>query len=281
MSSVNFVLNRFSGSYTLATAATLDAGTSVAIGDISAVAVYYISQSDIQNIFRFSSDSYDLNDLSNVDIKYFTYMSAWPTDLLINPSNAMLDRGDSNGALLQVGIPNRMLVKHDFLRYLALKLFNTAQGVDLFNNENALIANMNVLGQNSFQDISATLWNYSTGKTDSADGDKYIVDLSTNCLATTNNFITNDNICRELFQQILKNNAARFSTIVADANGTAPLPILSGDSISYKYTVSPAPSQETLTGVSAFGGRTYQIKLIVTNLSTAGLNTVVTDTQLV
>jgi len=277
MSAVNFVLNRFSGSYTLATSATLDAGSSVAIGDISAVAVYYISQDDIQKVFRYSSDSYDVNDISNVDIKYFTRMSEWPLDLLINPSNAMLDKGDSNGALLQVGIPNRMLVKHDFLRYLALKLFNTAQGVDLFNNESALITNLNTMGQTSFQDISATLWTYSSGKTAAADGNKYIVDLSTNWLATTNNFETNDNICRELFQQILKNNSARFSSIVLDGNGTAPVPILSGDSISYKFTVHPAAGQEALTGVSAFGGRTYQIKLLVTNQSTTGLNTVTTD----
>jgi len=277
MSSVDFVLNRFSASYTLATSATLDAGSSIAIGDISATAVYYISQDDIQKVFRYSADSYDVNDISNVDIKYFVRMDEWPTDLLINPSNAMLDKGDSNGALLQVGIPNRMLVKHDFLRYLALKLFNTAQGVDLFNNESALITNMNTLGQTSFQDISATLWDFSTGKTSRADGDKFVVDLSTNWLAATNNNVSNSNICRELFQQILKANSARFSSVILDATGTTSVPILSGDSISYKFTVSPAPGQEALTGVSAFGGRTYQIKLLVTNQSTTGLNTVTTD----
>jgi hypothetical protein len=72
-------------------------------------------------------------------------MSAWPASLLINPSNAMLDKGDSSSPILSVGIPSKMLVKHDFLRYLALKLFNTAQGVDLFNNESALISNLNTV----------------------------------------------------------------------------------------------------------------------------------------
>ena len=278
MSSVNFVLNKFSNSYTMSVSATLDAGSSVAIGDISAVAVYYISQDDIQKVFRFQADSYDVNDISNTDIKYFIDMQSWPTNLLINPSNAMLDKADSNGALLQVGNPPKMLVKHDFVRYLASKLFNTAQGVDLFNNESELIGNLNQMGNTSFEDISGILWKNSTLNTSiPADGTNRVIDLSTNWVATTNNFTTNDNICRELFQQILKNSASRFNTIVLDGTGTAPLPIVSGDSISYKFTVNPAPSQETLTGVSPFGGRTYQIKLLVTSLSTTGLNTVTTD----
>ena len=276
MSSVNFVLNNFSHSYTMSVAGTLDAGASVAIGDVSAVAVYYISQSAIQNVFRFESDSWDINDLSNVDVRYFTYMNQWPANLLINPSNAMLDKNDSNGGILQVGIPTKMLVKHDFLRYLALKLFNTAQGVDLFNNEGALIGNLNTVGGQAFQDISASLWDYSTDKVEKADGNKYVLDASSNCLCTTNNYTENSNICRELFQQVLGNNAARFSTIVFDGNGQAPVPIFAGDSISYKYIIQPAAGQNNLTGVSAFGGRTYQIKLLVVADAT-GLNTTPTD----
>jgi len=261
----------------MATAASLDAGATVAIGDISATAVYYISQTDIQSVFRFSADSYDINDISSTDIKYFIDMASWPIDLLINPSNAMLDKTDSVGAMLSVGVPAKMLVKHDFVRYLASKLFNTAQGADLFNNEGALLSNLNTVGNASFQDISASLWTNSTGNTSSVDGTNRVLDLSTNWMATTNNFTTNDNICRELFTQILKNSPSRFSTVVLNGSGTAPLPIISGDSISYKFTVNPAAGQEALTGVSPFGGRTYQIKLIVTNLSTSGLNTTPTD----
>jgi hypothetical protein len=256
--------------------ATLDAGSTFSIGDVSGTAVYYISQTAIQSVFKFEADSWDINDISNIDVRYFTYMTNWPTDLLINPSNAMLDKNDSNGAILQVGIPNKMLVKHDFLRYLALKLFNTAQGVDLFNNENALIANLDSVGQSAFRDISNSLWEFSTGKLIKADGINSVVDASSNLLCTTNNFVDNSNICRELFQQVLGNNANRFSSIVFDGNGQASVPILSGDSISYKYTINPASNQNNLTGVSPFGGRTYQIKLLVVADST-NLNTLPID----
>jgi len=273
MSSVNFVLNNFSHSYTMSTLATLDAGSSVLIGDISATAVYYISAADINAVFRYEADSWDLNDISNTDIKYFSYMSAWPASLLINPSNAMLDKGDSSSPILSVGIPSKMLVKHDFLRYLALKLFNTAQGVDLFNNESALISNLNTVGQQAFQDISGSMWQNDADGTYIPDGTNKVRDLSSNKIATTNEYTTNDNICRELFQQVLAANPSRFASISLDANGQSAVPIYAGDSISYKYTIAPAANQNALTGVSAFGGRVYKIKLLVvadaTNMNTS------------
>ena len=266
MPAVDFVLNKFSNSYTMSTLATLDAGSTATIGtDVSAIAVYYIDVAAINQVFRYEADSWDVNDISSTDIKYFSYMTNWPQSLQINPANAMLDQaGQSTNPILNVGIPNKMLVKHDFLRYLALKLFNTAQGVDLFNNETPLINNLNSIGAQSFQDISSTMWANDANNTSKVDGSLYVRDLSSNNMATTNNYTANDNICRELFQQILYANAARFASITLDSNGQAAVPILVGDSISYKFTVFPAANQNSLTGVSAFGGRVYQIKLIVT-----------------
>jgi hypothetical protein len=260
----------------MSTLGTLDQGDILAVGDVSAIAVYYISQTDINNVFRFESDSWDMNDISSADIRYFTYMNQWPTDLKINPANAMLDKNTAQGAMLQVGIANKMLVKHDFVRYLAKSLFNTAQGADLFNNEEALIGNLNAVGEQSFTDISATLWTYSTGNTSIADNINTVVDLSSNALCTTNNFIGHDNVARELFQQVLGNSPGRFNTVVQDGNGQAAIPILDGDTISYKFTVAPAPGQHNLTGVDAFGPRVYQVKLLVVADAT-GLNTLPVD----
>jgi hypothetical protein len=276
MSSISFVLNTFSHSYTMSTLGTLDQGETLAVGDVSAIAVYYISQTDINKVFRFESDSWDMTDISSADIRYFTYMNQWPTSLKINPANAMLDKNTAQGAMLQVGIANKMLVKHDFVRYLSKSLFNTAQGADLFNNEEALIGNLNDVGAQSFSDISATLWTYSTGNTSIADNINTVVDLSSNALCTTNNFIGQNNVARELFQQVLGNSPGRFNTVVQDGNGQAAIPILDGDTISYKFTVAPAPGQHNLTGVSAFGPRVYQIKLLVVADAT-GLNTLPVD----
>jgi hypothetical protein len=284
---VNFVLDKFSGSYTLQQLGTIPAGSLPTELDVSATAVYYISKQAVNNVFRFETDSWNFDDVSKNDIRYFTDMTQWPSDLLINPVNAMMDKSDSGNAILNVGIPNRMLVKHDFIRYLSSKLFNTPNGVDLFNNQELLVDHMNTLGNASFQnDISGTLWKYSTTSTLGADtGDKprYLIDASSNMFCTNNNFTSNENICRELFNQILNRQKQRFSATSAelyDANyGQYSLPIHAGDSISYKFTVLPAANQNDLTGVPPFGGRSFRIKLIVVESAT-GMNTVTDETHL-
>lgn len=277
---IDFVLDYFSASYTLATSATMFAGSLVTLADVSATAVYYISKTAINNVFKFEADSWDINDISDSDIRYFTHMDEWPSNLLINPVNAMLDKNDSNNAILQVGIPNKMLVKHDFLRYLALKLFNTANGVDLFNNEVELLTHLNTMGHTSFQnDISGTLWKYATTSSFQTDNLNFILDVSSNKKCTTDNFNTNENICRELFNQILNSKKERFSEVTFNEVGQAAVPINAGDSISYRFTVFPAAGQNTLTGVPAFGGRSYRIKLIVVaDADASGLNTATVET---
>jgi hypothetical protein len=279
MSSIDFVLDRFSAAYTLSQSATMFEGASLAFTDASATAVFYVSQTDMQNVFKFQSDSFDINDLSASDIRYFTYMSNWPEGLVINPVNAMLDKSGSANAIASVGIPNKMLVKHDFIRYLALKLFNTPSGVDLFNNENELIAHLNDMGNASYQnDISGTLWKYATNSSTPIDNTNFILDASSNDRCTTDHLTSNDNICRELFNQILYANKSRFSDISLNTLGVRSLPILSGDSISYRFTVFPKAGQNNITGVAAFGGRSYRIKLLVVG-NAAGENTTVDGTE--
>jgi len=280
MSSIDFVLDGFSAAYTLSQSATMFEGTSLAFTDASATAVFYVSQTDMQNVFKFESDSFDINDLSASDIRYFTYMENWPAGLVINPVNAMLDKSGSANAITQVGIPNKMLVKHDFIRYLALKLFNTPSGVDLFNNENELIAHLNDMGNSSYQnDISGSLWKYATNASTAIDNTNFILDASSNVKCTTDHLTSNDNICRELFNQILYANKSRFSDISLNTLGVRSLPILTGDSISYRFTVFPKAGQNDITGVAAFGGRSYRIKLLVVADAT-GENTTVDNTEL-
>jgi hypothetical protein len=281
MSSIDFVLDRFSAAYTLSQSATMFEGTSIAFTDASATAVFYVSEANMKNVFKFQSDSFDINDLSASDIRYFTYMSNWPEGLVINPVNAMLDKAESANAITSVGIPNKMLVKHDFIRYLALKLFNTPSGVDLFNNENELIAHLNDMGNASYQnDISGSLWKYATNASTAVDNTNFILDASSNDKCTTDHLTSNDNICRELFNQILYANKSRFSDISFNIeDGVCSLPILSGDSISYRFTVFPKAGQNDITGVPAFGGRSYRIKLLIVG-DAAGENTTVDGTEL-
>lgn len=308
MSAVHFVLDAFASEKTMTTSATLDAGAAPSVLDVSAVGVYYINVDTLKSVFRFSSNSWDVNDVSAEDVHYFAFMDNWPSNLQINPVHAMMDKSDSENPILTGLSAEKMLVKHDFIRYLSEKLFNTPHGVDLFNNESALLNNLTTLGTDSFtQDVSGMMWakqawssansviegSYNGATYDSIDADAtfWFVDASVNRVGTTDAWTSNQNLTRELFRQILNGNPARFNDISFDdidvtdhitnatetVYNTAPLPFENGDTISYKFKIDPAADQNNLTGVSSFGGRTYQVKLLVTSSDASSLNTTPTD----
>tara|TARA_B100000035_G_scaffold159502_1_gene135986 strand:- start:3069 stop:3962 length:894 start_codon:yes stop_codon:yes gene_type:complete len=296
---VNFVLDAFASSGTMDISASLDEGEAKTIlaADISAIGVYYINVDTLKSVFRFSSNSWDINDVSAEDVHYFTFMENWPTDLLINPVHAMMDKSDSADAILTGLAADKMLVKHDFIRYISLKLFNTPHGVDLFNNEAAILNNLKSLGETSFNtDISGMMWAkqawtsadsvYTYNPYDNTnDGTKWFVDVSVNRVGTTDAFNSVQNLPRELFRQILASAESRFNDISfvdIDVDGvtvsnTAAIPFEDGDTISYLFTINPATNQHALTGVNAFGGRVYKIQLMVTSSDTSSLNTTPTD----
>lgn len=280
MSSHDFVLSALSTSVTMNTQAVMDDGLVSTILDSSAVAVFNINLDDVKNVFTFSSTTYDISDnLPSGEMHYFVHANQWPTNVIINPSNSMMDKAGSVNPILTVPLATEMLVKHDFIRYLALKLFNTAMGTDLFSNESALLGDLNAKGLVAWTDISENLWQYATTKTTSAEIDNMgiLIDPSSNELCTTDHFSGNTNLCRELYQQLIYTSSgrSRFQNVVLDGNNQAPIPFIAGDSISFLYTIHPAAGQNTVTGVSAFGGRSYRIKLQI--VSSGASNTVPTD----
>lgn len=266
--SVNFVINKFSASYTMSTSATVDDPID-GILDVSATAVFYISQSDIQSVFQVQTDSIDIADALASDLHHYVFMNRWPTTTVLNPVNGMMDQTLSWSPMMSINTPNKMLMKHDFVRYLASKLFNTPHAADLFNNEGALITGLNTIGSYAYQqDISAALWKYATTSTyptsPYASGG-FVIDPATGYKGTTGQITTDDNLCYIILNKLLQDKPERFKSIILDANGFFPVPILEGDTINFTTQINPAPGQNTLTGVPVFGGRTYQIKLIVDN----------------
>lgn len=273
----SFVLNALSTSVTMAELAVMDDGQAAITLDASAVAVYNINLEDIKNVFKFSSTTWDISDnIPSGELHYFVHADQWPEAFKFNPSDAMLDKPGAQNPIMSVPLSTEMLVKHDFVRYLALKLFNTAMGTDLFSNEGALLNDLNAKGRTAWDDISSNLWLYAaTNTTTATDGIGILIDPSSNELCTTDHFTSNTNLCRELFQQIVAVQANRFQTVVLDGNNQAPIPFIAGDSISFLYTIHPYADQHLVTGVNPFGGRSYQIKLQV--VSSGATNTVPTD----
>lgn len=274
--SIHFVLDSFSGSTTMTTLA--DMGDPIdGVLDASATGIFYISQTDIQNVFKVRTDSEDINDVSLNDLMHFIYMDKWPHNVILNPSNAMMDQPSSYNPIYVANDPRTMMVKHDFIRYLAENLFNTHHGVDLINNETDIVSNLSSIGNDAFQsDISSVLWKYSTTSNTPLETG-YTVDPVTGLKATTNYITSDENICWLLLNRLLQVVPERFSDIgsIIDSSGIFPLPILQGDSLNFTFTINPAENQHILTNVSEISPRKYQIKLIVDDGS--GINTIPLD----
>ena len=260
--SIQFVLSALESSVIMDLSGSVLTSAIPAI-DVSAVAILQVSVEDMKSVFKYQTDSNDVTDASSTDLKYYVDTTEWP---VLNPANAMMiTEGDkspiatanSAGSLE----PNKMLVAHDFVRYLALKLFNTHFGVDLFNNEIELLQNLRLICDDSaadhtWYDIKAKLDNVGpSGSHDDiqgTDSSKYM----------TNEADEDTNLCRALFLQMTHSAITRFAEI--DAIDTPQsLPFEVNDSISFKLNIAPAEGQEDLTSVSAFAARSYEIRLVM------------------
>ena len=253
---VNFVLTGLNQTFTLGVSGEIASAAAPAI-DVSCVATYYVSLSDMKNVFKFESDSFDVNNVDASDTKYYVYMNAWPADLSLNPANA---HHLTSAPILENSadvIEKRNFVKHDFVRYLALRLFNTAYGVDLFSNESELLSDLVTKGATAAGNIITAL--NAVDQAPAARGtapQKY----------STNDLSGNTNFSRELLLQLSNTLAGRerLVTAVQDASGVLSIPFVADDTISFKVSINAASGQHNLTGrPNAIDTRTYKIQLVL------------------
>jgi len=249
---VNFTLSALNQEFTLGVSGEL-AGEAPSALDVSAVAVYNVKLSDMLNVFKFQSDSIDVNDISASDIQYYVYRNAWPAALKLNPVHAGLD---SNPILATSGdiVADKNLVKHDFVRYLAQQLFNTPHGVDLFSNEDALLSDLVSKGATARGNIETALdaVNQASASAGTAPH-KY----------STNALTGNTNICRELMRQVANVAPARFHGI-ANQTTVQSVPLAVNDTLNFKVSITAAANQHLLTDrPAAFDTRVYKIQLVL------------------
>jgi len=237
--------------------------------DCSATAVFYIALSDVSNVFQFQTDA-SINDVSSNDIKYFVDVSYWPTN--VNAANAMMDvSGHSTGAVATSDINgtyprSTMLVSDDYIRYLALRLFNTHHGVDLFNNVDAMQANIVSICQSNSRD-------FINGRLNQIDMSAGTLSMSgvSPALYLTNANITVANMSRGLMLQIEASQPQRFSSIAG--SGRQKVPLLVNDSLNFKVTLNAAAGQYALTNVAAIPNRSYKVKMIIVDTPTNTVST--------
>jgi len=254
-------------------------------------AVFYVKLSDMLSVFKFRTPTVSDGSLNlaifdaSSDIQYYVFRKCWPTSLKINPSHAMLDRSESSGMLTGGGgvgagggsfAANKSLVKHDFIRYISLQLFNTIHGVDFLSNEDDLLENIVYYGDVARVGIMAVLDTISTQSADitmaaDASGNRYL----------TNAVTSNTNISRELLRQIYLNVPERLAALSDSSGVLLSVPLIENDTLNIKVVMEPSPGQHTLTNVGAIPPREYNIKLVMKNTVGGGgggtVNTTVVD----
>ncbi len=195
-------------------------------------------------------------DSSNVD--FYVDITKWPNSVVVlNPNN---------GIVTTNAYVNGDTVGNDFLRDLANQLFGTHLGAKLFTNEYQIItdivskcdtvANGILTLLSSIDKTSGTV---SALQTDSS-GNKFLRGNTTSA-----------NISGELFNQLRVYANGRFSNDFSQykynetEDGYYRLPILAGDSINFKITLSPSSEQRMIvpTGSTALIDRTYTVVLNV------------------
>jgi hypothetical protein len=221
-----------------------------------------ISLSTIKSVFYFQTDDPITYDASYT--KYYVDISGWQKSTMAQDLNPMYYQvvSTSNGAFGPNTSDN--LGKH-FLRYIAQNIFGTYLGVDLFENEDEVYA-----------DISTNVLNYiqipiinKLKRVDTFYGQTST--LSDIYIDVSGGYYLRDsegsyNICRNLVKQMSSNNisCSRFQSLEVrnGQTGVYNVPFVSGDSIYYSCIVSPGPDQHAVTGkTSTVESKKYILKL--------------------
>lgn len=259
---VELILNELNTEITSAKA--LINGKIVILDGIDACGVIEMSINLFKTMFFYQSDSF----FDENKIKYYTIYNP---DFIFNPAYSNLNSAQSFGAITEL---NTMLTD-DFIRYIALKLFGTYHGVDLFVNEEELVNSLN----NTIETAMST--NYDTiNSLNYIDGSNvnllldtlpkkvydYRIERYVYCYPryATDSFNTSQNLCRELMLQILELDPSRYQNM-EHTSLMQPLPFIAGDTINFKIGINAAEGQELLTNVDPIPKRTYQIKIILTD----------------
>ena len=288
---VGFVLSKFNTLLAMGVSGELFK-ESIPAMDVSGIAEYYVKTSDMKKVFVFQTDSRDINNVATEDVKYFVRKNQWPQGLVLNPCHAWVQTSKQIASSDKSGpIPDdKQLVKHDFIRYIAKSMFNTHLGVDLFQNESELKYDLAYKGHNS---AWSSIWDSITSISDvslntTTYSGKYGTDASYGYYLT-NDLSNNSNICRQLLNQVISTAPGRIQDITSYAidisSGLFSVPLMDGDSISFKLTLQTAPNQHLLlNSATPIQPRSYQIRVNLRDTVTRGTtqqngtNLIVNDT---
>lgn len=251
---VNFVVTAFESQIQLTNSVLLPTTTNELVADAHIVLDATVLATDLQNAFFYKTDLLIIG--SDSFVYHYVDTTKWQNIAsTMNPQNGRVEDGF---------VSNDPIGK-DFLRYLAKKLFGTYLAADLFINEDAVVAEIRTKCGDMATNIENLLNNIDLNQGIHPG----LLQDSNQKLYMHDDRITSENISRELFNQLTARSPTRFSDLTLyKYNGTEDgfykLPILAGDTISFKLTISPSTTQLNdvrTTSLTIIPDRTYGIKL--------------------
>jgi hypothetical protein len=255
----DFVLTEFNTTITMDISGAFDASYSN-IGDASGVVTVNINRDDWASCFKITGDSIDISNVDATDIQYYVYDASNSAGLKAShytkasgiPGNS--DLLDGNPAMEPVtSTPidagaTRNELEYDFIRHIALDLFSTANGVDLFINETELRRSIEVACDG---------------------GTGFLLDQLAGILAAAeaNGAMINGqsgNLTYTLLTQLLSKQSTRFASYALSADTPTALPWEIGDTIWYLLTINAATDQHLLVrNTTSVASRTYLVKMVL------------------
>jgi hypothetical protein len=205
-----------------------------------------------QNLFKFSTDSLDINDMSSNDMLFkVVYGSAQEHPLSINfdASSEVFDRSIVASNPVNGVTPNQNLT-YDYNRYLAKELFGTATAVDLFSNESSIRNSLDA-------SISASL-------------NTVLRALHTNGVLTRDSTLPNPS--KTILEHLLASANGRFEFLDQftdasgsyDASGWFFMPLAVGDKLYFTVNVKCDPRQNALTNLEeVIADRKYLVEMVL------------------
>jgi hypothetical protein len=282
---VNITLNGLEATVTLDLSGQLYTADSGFL-DVSCNSSFEVSLTEMKNVFKFQTDAENIIDATAEQIRYYVDAAKWGSEIAAgnNPANAQIDEtiGASTapiatGGVKQANYPdNKMYVCHDFIRFLAQKLFNTHEGVDLFVNELEVLNSIRT-------SVYDTVWSFSTGSviknalqavdmTAPSDPTSALLnqDQDNKYFTTSEDSDSSGNICRVIAEHLMLHVPERFASIDTQAgDAMQSLPLEENDTLDFKITIKPAAGQHDLTGVDPIEGRSYKVSLVLKTTPTA------------
>lgn len=234
---INVVLRAMNSQILMNSSAEIPDYSSSFTSDAILTLTSHVPATILQSTFFFRTDS-DITPDSSF-CYFYVDKSKWANlQTVINPKN---------GSITGNAYVSNDNISKDFLRDLARQLFGTYQAADLFTNENEIVSDIHVKCDAVAVTIDSLVTSIDkstgtfAGMLQDSSGNKYFGDNS-----------STSNISRELFNELMTYAPERFSDLKnnwtynddsLEEDGFYKMPILPGDVITFKLTVTPASDQ--------------------------------------